>query len=156
MKTLIIDPELQALIPPLTEDEFKGLEADIIRDGVRNPIIVWAGHNVIVDGHNRYRICKEHNIPFAVFDKEFEDKTAVIDYMYEEQTHRRNLTPGQKSALEIDVSEAKLREEAKRRTSEAGKKHTGNQYTRTNNGSSDQLVGASTNEDGLGVSSDSH
>lgn len=139
MRELIIDPELQALIPPLAEDEFKGLEADIIRDGVRTPIIVWAGHGVIVDGHNRYRICQEHGIPFAVFEKEFKDKSEVIDFMYEEQVHRRNLTPGQKSALEIEVSEAKLREEARKKQDENRRANLKQNHIPTR---ADQLVGS--------------
>jgi len=102
MRELIIDEELRSLTAPLTNDEFKGLEEDIIRDGVRNPIIVWAGHDVIVDGYNRYKICQKHGIPFKVFEKEFKDKSEVIDFMYEEQTWRRNLSIGQKAILEIE------------------------------------------------------
>ena len=102
MRDLIIDEELRSFTAPLTNDEFKGLEEDIIRDGVRNPIIVLAGHDVIVDGCSRYKICQKHGIPFNVFEKEFKDKPEVIDFMYEEQMWRRNLTPGQKAMLEIE------------------------------------------------------
>lgn len=102
MRELIIDEELQSFTAPLTNDEFKGLEEDIIRDGVRNPIIVWAGHDVIVDGYSRYKICTKHEIPFDVLEMEFGDKADVIDFMYHEQMGRRNLTPGQKAMLEIE------------------------------------------------------
>lgn len=62
------------------------------------------------------------------------DRSAVIDYMYENQTGRRNLTPGQKSTLEIDVSEAKLREEARSKQLSTLKQNAGQHR-------SDQLVG---------------
>ena len=53
---LTIDEEFARLIPPLAEDEYKGLEESIITEGCREAIIVWG--NIIVDGHNRYRICQ--------------------------------------------------------------------------------------------------
>ena len=41
-QTLIIDPEFKAQIPPLTEDERKQLEENILADGeILSPILVW-------------------------------------------------------------------------------------------------------------------
>jgi len=55
---LHIDPEFEAKIPPLTEDEFRQLEENILECGeLVSPIIVWRG--IIVDGHNRYRIIQK-------------------------------------------------------------------------------------------------
>ena len=67
---LRIDPEYQNLIPPPSDEEYKMLEESIIRDGCDTPLVVWKG--TIVDGHNRYKICQKHNIPFAIEEKEFE------------------------------------------------------------------------------------
>lgn len=66
MKELKIDPELKDLLPPLTDDEYKQLEKNIVTNGFdRNfPIMEW--HGYIVDGHNRYSICKKHNIDYVV------------------------------------------------------------------------------------------
>ncbi len=38
---LEINEELRDLIPPLTDDEYRGLENSIIEDGCIDPIIVW-------------------------------------------------------------------------------------------------------------------
>ena len=38
---ITIDPEFKALIPPLAPDELAQLEANIIRDGCRDPLVVW-------------------------------------------------------------------------------------------------------------------
>ena len=62
-RELVIDSELSVLIPPLTPDEFTKLEDSILTEGCRDAIIVWG--NVIVDGHNRYKICTKHGIPFG-------------------------------------------------------------------------------------------
>ena len=56
---LRIDPEFESRIPPLTDDEFIQLEENILADGVIiSPIIVWG--EVIIDGHNRFRIAEKH------------------------------------------------------------------------------------------------
>ena len=56
---LRIDPEFESKIPPLSAEEFRQLEENILSDGiVINPIIVWNG--VIVDGHNRFHILEKH------------------------------------------------------------------------------------------------
>ena len=48
----IIDPELQAMVAPLTTDEATILKENIIIDGpVREPLTVWG--STIVDGHHR-------------------------------------------------------------------------------------------------------
>ena len=53
MINLKIDPEFQSQIPPLTDDEFKQLEENILKEGkLISPLIVWG--NTLVDGHNRY------------------------------------------------------------------------------------------------------
>ena len=61
-KKLVIDDEFKHLIRPLKRKEFLQLEENLLRDGCRDPIVVW--NDVIVDGHNRYEICTRHGIPF--------------------------------------------------------------------------------------------
>jgi hypothetical protein len=43
MIELTIDPEFRALIPPLTEEERAQLEANLLEEGCRDPLVVWAG-----------------------------------------------------------------------------------------------------------------
>ena len=48
MINLKIDPEFQSQIPPLTDDEFKQLEENILKEGkLLSPLIVW--NNTLVD-----------------------------------------------------------------------------------------------------------
>lgn len=61
---LKIDKEFKTLIPPLSPTEYEQLEANIIADGCREPIVIWNGY--IIDGHNRYEICKKNQVP-AIF-----------------------------------------------------------------------------------------
>ena len=96
---LRIDPEFAGRIPPLTEDEFKQLEENILVDGVViNPIIVWNG--VIVDGHNRFRILESHpDIQYTIHEKSFDDRFSALAWICKNQLGRRNLTPTQKKYL---------------------------------------------------------
>ena len=49
-----IDPEFKALIPPLSADESAQLEANLVADGCRDPLVVWG--DTLIDGHNRKAI----------------------------------------------------------------------------------------------------
>ncbi len=96
---LKIDPEFEGKIPPLSDEELKQLEANILADGiVINPIIVWNG--VIVDGHNRFHIIKKHpHIQYTTCEKSFTDRFEAIAWICKNQLGRRNLTPEQKKYL---------------------------------------------------------
>ena len=99
MRELKIDLELRDLLPPLTSEEYKQLEKNIVENGFdRNfPIMEWQGF--IVDGHNRYDICKKHNIEPIIGTLAYETKEEVMEWMLDIQLGRRNLTPIQKIAI---------------------------------------------------------
>lgn len=88
---LKIDPRFHKLLPALTDEEQAGLRDSIMAEGCREPIAAWRG--VIVDGHNRYAICRELGKPFKVREVEFADEEAAMDWIDANQIARRNLTP---------------------------------------------------------------
>ena len=58
-ETLRIDEEFEKLIPPLTDEEYRQLEENIVLEGtVLMPLMVWNG--TVIDGHNRYKIIRKH------------------------------------------------------------------------------------------------
>jgi N6-adenosine-specific RNA methylase IME4/ParB-like chromosome segregation protein Spo0J len=81
--------ELESLIPPLSNEEFKQLERNILEEGIREPLIIWNG--ILIDGHNRYRIAQEHDINYETLEKEFDNLNDVKIYMVNNQLGRRNL-----------------------------------------------------------------
>lgn len=99
MRQLTIDPEFRDKVPPMTEDEFRQLEENILRAGrVKSPITVW--NNVIVDGHNRWAIIQKHpGIPYEVEEEHFADRYEAIVWICKNQLGRRNLTDAQKTYL---------------------------------------------------------
>ncbi len=84
------DEEFRTIIPPLTEDEYANLERSLREEGCRDAILVWNG--VIVDGHNRYEICRKWSIPFPVAEISFESREAAVSWICLNQLSRRNLS----------------------------------------------------------------
>jgi ParB family chromosome partitioning protein len=112
-----IDAEFKALIPPLAPDELAQLEANILRDGCRDPLVVWDG--ILIDGHNRHEICVRHGIEFEKTKMEFEDREAAELWIIQNQMGRRNLENIDKVPLlerkrEILAGQAKERMESGR------------------------------------------
>jgi hypothetical protein len=102
-------PELENLIPALTNDEYAQLSANIRAEGCRDPLVLWqqAGEIVLVDGHNRFRICDEHReelitkfgYDYKYIFRDFADVEAAKDWMINNQLGKRNLTEEWKSYL---------------------------------------------------------
>ena len=120
MINLKIDPEFQSKIPPLTDDEFKQLEENILKEGkLLSPLIVW--NNTLVDGHNRYAILQKHpEIYFSTMPLRFENREEAVAWICRNQLGRRNLSPEQKRYLLGKQYEAEKK---------AAKIFRGNQYT---------------------------
>ena len=99
MINLKIDPEFQSQIPPLTDDEFKQLEENILKEGkLISPLIVWG--NTLVDGYNRYAILQKHpEICFSTMPLRFANREEALAWICKNQLGRRNLTPEQKKFL---------------------------------------------------------
>ena len=92
MQELQIDLTFQDFLRPLTSVEYKVLEDNILKYGIRDSIVVWKNHNTIIDGHNRYSICQKNNIDFNIVQLDFETEDDVISWMIENQDGRRNET----------------------------------------------------------------
>ena len=112
MYDLKINERFATALPPLKECERELLEWSILEAGCLDPLIVWNG--VIVDGHQRYSICKEHQIPFAIKEIEFYSVTTALVWIVKSHLGKRNLTAFQKVEMMLPLEKA-LRAEAKRR-----------------------------------------
>jgi len=114
MQELKINPELRDFIPPLSGEEKKQLEDSLLKYGYKGaPIYIW--HDYIVDGHNRYELCRKHKIEYPVEELLLGDDATIIDvmeWMIDTQLGRRNLPPQQRIAV-VKKFEKKIQEQAK-------------------------------------------
>jgi transcriptional regulator with XRE-family HTH domain len=96
-----INPTFEALIPALSAEEYNQLEQNLIADGCRDPLVVWQETNTLVDGHNRYKLCQKHNIPFNTIKKSFCDEEEVRLFIITNQLGKRNLPPEERARLAL-------------------------------------------------------
>jgi N6-adenosine-specific RNA methylase IME4 len=102
--TVSIDPEFKKLIPPLRPEEYVQLEANIKREGCRDPLVLWKRGEcdyVLIDGHNRYEICEAYGVQYAVKEMEFVDRASVRIWIRSNQMGRRNLNDAQRIELQL-------------------------------------------------------
>ena len=86
----VVLPEMADLLPPLTGEQIAALESDLLKNGCYSPIIVNEDM-VIIDGHNRQRLCKQHGLPYQMAVFSFEDLLEAKQWALETQKCRRNL-----------------------------------------------------------------
>jgi len=116
---IVIDPEFKGLIPPLTDDERRDLEASLKADGCISPLVVWYEHNILLDGHNRHELCLQHDIECEVHEIVLDSREAAKAWIIRNQLGRRNLNESQRSLLATELeklftSQASQRQEASR------------------------------------------
>ena len=95
MPNIIIDEKIRDMLPALDEAVYAALEENILQNGCRDPLVLWG--DILIDGHNRYKICTEHDIPYNTVSKEFGSREEALIWIIATQVARRNLTPTQLS-----------------------------------------------------------
>jgi len=98
---LKINEKFKTVIPPLSAEEYNNLRDSIAHEGCRDAIIVWDG--VIVDGHHRYAICTELNIPFNVSEITFGNEDAAVAWIMFTAIAKRNLSDVERGRLALKL-----------------------------------------------------
>lgn len=113
-----IDEEFASLIPPLSEDERRQLEHNLVEyGGARDPLVAWMHDRfdcassivrwdvdggivppenwpcTLLDGHNRYEICTRLDLPYELKLLRFQSREDAADWIDRNQLGRRNLHP---------------------------------------------------------------
>ena len=120
---IIINKELQSLLPPLTSEEYRTLEESLLVDGCRDPLIVW--NNILVDGHNRLEICAKHGINYSVEEIQAGSIEDIKIWIIDNQKGRRNLTDGWKFELAQVRKEILLKQGRQKISEVQTMRHTG-------------------------------
>jgi hypothetical protein len=96
---IVVRADFACLLPQLTPQEVAALEQSIIDEGCRDALVVWrcGGDHVLVDGHNRHRICSKHGMQFSVIEKSFSDEADARAWILRNAQSRRNATPASAS-----------------------------------------------------------
>lgn len=97
---ILVNEELKAYIDPLTPEEHAALERSILTEGCRDALVLWG--DVLVDGHNRYGICRKHGLPFnTVQSTLFKSMDDVHLWMIDQHLGRRSVSDFQRGVLAL-------------------------------------------------------
>ena len=90
---------LADVVPPMTEEEYEELKADIKAHGLCEPITLHQGK--VIDGKHRYRACLELGIEPDT--RKLSTNGSPLEYIISENVKRRHLTTGQRAALAVEI-----------------------------------------------------
>lgn len=100
LNDLVIDAEYQQLLPPLSDEERRLLDAEFEENGVQDALVVEEGSNIVVDGMNRWRWYK-NKFPDGIVPglrirfMRFADREEAKKWIIRNQLSRRKLTLAQ-------------------------------------------------------------
>jgi hypothetical protein len=95
----LFDHDLAALMDLIQGKPFDDLKADIAKQGILTPIMLYEGR--ILDGRNRYRAAKAvgHKFVGANFEAFEGDAAKAEAYVFSVNAQRRQMTTAQKTAV---------------------------------------------------------
>lgn len=95
-----INNELRAYTDPLTANEYAALERSLLAEGCRDALVLWG--DVLIDGHNRYAICRKHGIEFKTIQNDgFDSIEDVMLWMIDNHLARRSVSDFQRGMLAL-------------------------------------------------------
>jgi polyhydroxyalkanoate synthesis regulator phasin len=101
---ITINDELRSFIDPLTPVEYAALERSLLAEGCRDALVLW--RDVLIDGHNRYDICRKHDIPFrTVQNDRFDSLEDVMLWVIDNNLARRSVSDFQRGMLALRKKE---------------------------------------------------
>lgn len=109
-----IDAKIKDLIPPLREDHLATLEESLLAEG-KAISALWLWGDLLVDGHNRFKLCKKHKLPYEVIQvyEDAEDIDEVMDRIRRDSLARRHMTAGEQSKIRAERVSYKIKKGAK-------------------------------------------
>jgi hypothetical protein len=90
---IMVDDEFRRLPPPRTPVERAELEQQLPSDGIcLQPLVVWKGPHLLLDGYTRLEYCTRWQIPFRQVAIDLPDRLGAKAWILDHQAGRRNLT----------------------------------------------------------------
>jgi hypothetical protein len=103
--TKLTPHRLADLLPPMSEDEFNALREDIKANGLRVPIVTYAGQ--VLDGRHRHKAATE--IKIALTEKDFVEfkptgSDSPLKFVISQNVNRRHLSESQRAIIAAELA----------------------------------------------------
>lgn len=91
---IVIDPDISKIFNIQVKTKEAVLKSILERGyDPEQPVVVWAGNNILVDGHTRYSASQEAGLKeIFVYERDFTSREDAILYAFGRQAIRRSLT----------------------------------------------------------------
>ena len=124
---IVIDPVISKVFT-IREKTLEDIAQKIRENGYdkSQPLVIWKGKNILLDGHTRLEAAKElgfEEVP--VTELEFESMEDALLYTFERQALRRNLSAAEILGAAQLLEQRKARRDGKGRAAEQVGKHLG-------------------------------
>ena len=86
-------------LPPLDHDALELLQASIKKYGCTDPLIVWKGTDILVDGWARFDLCRTLKKAYSVLEMDFANEAEVLEFILIRNAGRRHLTAWQRLVI---------------------------------------------------------
>ena len=98
--------DITRLFPPMTEQEYAGLRADIQRQGLLTPL--WRYQGQIIDGRQRYRACQELGIEPTY--REWDGQGSLVRFVVGQNMTRQHFSENERAMIMAAVEQYKASE----------------------------------------------
>ena len=126
-----IRDDFRDLIPKLGDSELKQLHLSLCADGCRDPLVVWKGYDVLLDGHHRFAYCSEHDVEFSVSEVSLLNEDAARNFIILNQLGRRNLNARAAKILRGKLYMGRKKEKGGDRKSDKAKSNSNSCHLKT-------------------------
>jgi ParB-like chromosome segregation protein Spo0J len=92
---IVIDPDISKIFNIQVKTKEAVLKS-ILKRGYdpEQPVVIWKGNNILVDGHTRYTASQEAKLEeIFVYERDFQSREDAILYAFGRQAIRRSLSP---------------------------------------------------------------
>ena len=128
MLDIIINKEYEETVPRVSDEDFEKLKESIKDSGQWYPIIVNSS-GVILDGHHRFRVCKQLGLKPQYVVKDFENELYEKLFVIDANLKRRHLNDFQRTEVALKAKPI-LEEIARERQIELGKSQGKDPYVK--------------------------
>ncbi len=100
-RDILLNRRFADLLPPPADGTRRLTEENLVRDGCREPLIVWRRENlrILLIGYDLFPFLKLHRVPFRIIEKSFASFEAASKFVVQYYLERNRLTPLQASYL---------------------------------------------------------